>query len=264
VNRQLLEKIYQVAQELPPLVLNSVIHSLGEQVFDSHYPFIDQILNQLSNPMFRRLVGELFTLWQQNQSDWDSRAIASALMASAYSIQTTQQSLAAELVWTGPPTLGIPVRRTDQVLLQLIRDTQQQLIIISFAVYKIPEIAEALLEALERGIQLKIILETTQAEGGKMSFKGTTALGQKILRDAQVFLWPVEKRLHDPQGRYGSLHIKSVISDQKYLFITSANLTEYALTLNMEMGVLLKSPALASQVTDLIYHLIHQEVLVKL
>ena len=49
MNRQLLEKIYQVAQELPPLVLNSVIHSLGEQVFDSHYPFIDQILNQLSN-----------------------------------------------------------------------------------------------------------------------------------------------------------------------------------------------------------------------
>lgn len=264
MNLQLLEKIHQVAQELPPLVLNSVIHSLAEQVFDSYHPFIDQILNQLSNPKFRRLVGELFTLWQQDQSNWDSRAIASALMASAYSIQTDQQSLAAELVWTGPPTLGIPLRRTDQVLLQLIRDTQQQLIIISFAVYKIPEIASALLEALNRGVQVKIIVETAQEEGGKMSFPGTTALGRKIIENAQVFLWPIEKRPHDPQGRYGSLHIKSVIADQKYLFITSANLTEYALTLNMEMGVLLKSPALASQVSELIHQLIHQKVLVEL
>jgi len=32
----------------------------------------------------------------------------------------------------------------------------------------------------------------------------------------------------------------------------------------MEMGVLLKSPALASQVTELIHQLIHQEILVEL
>lgn len=60
----------------------------------------------------------------------------------------------------------------------------------------------------------------------------------------------------------GSLHAKCAIADKKHLFISSANLTEYALTLNMEMGLLVKSEDLARQVKEHIDSLIERGILV--
>lgn len=62
---------------------------------------------------------------------------------------------------------------------------------------------------------------------------------------------------------HNSLHIKCAIADAKHLFIYSANLTEYALTLNMEMGLLVHSQELATQVLEHIECLIHQGTLMK-
>ena len=50
-------------------------------------------------------------------------------------------------------------------------------------------------------------------------------------------------------------------ADSCKLFITSANLTQYAFTLNMEMGVLIQSRQLADQVKRQIEKLIEQGIL---
>ncbi|NJR19247.1 MAG: hypothetical protein HC785_28505 [Calothrix sp. CSU_2_0] len=54
------------------------------------------------------------------------------------------------------------------------------------------------------------------------------------------------------------------MADRKHLFISSANLTEYALTLNMEMGLLVHGEDLAYQAAEHIDRLIQQEFLVSL
>ncbi|HNJ41010.1 MAG TPA: phospholipase D-like domain-containing protein [Acidobacteriota bacterium] len=57
-------------------------------------------------------------------------------------------------------------------------------------------------------------------------------------------------------GSHGSLHAKCAIVDGRRIFISSANLTEFALNLNMEMGVLIESSDLAQQAEKHIKHLI--------
>ncbi len=56
---------------------------------------------------------------------------------------------------------------------------------------------------------------------------------------ARIYVWPLEKRPRSADGRHGSLHAKVAIADGRVMLISSANLTEYAMTLNMELGVLI-------------------------
>ncbi len=53
----------------------------------------------------------------------------------------------------------------------------------------------------------------------------------------------------------------NAIADSHKLFITSANLTKYAFTLNMKMGVLIQNRHLANQVKRQIKDLIEHDIL---
>lgn len=260
----LLAQIRTCAKQLPSPVLEAVIDLLRNSAAKyCNFELKASILKQLPNANFRRLVGELLETWCREAVYLDSTAIAAALSTASYCEGAAQDELSVELVWTGPTSEGMPLRRTEQVLLQMIREAQQEFILVSFAVYKIPEITKALVAAINRGIRVQIIAETPEASEGKISFAASTALGQEIAQKAQLFIWPRHKRLTDSEGRYGSLHVKCAIADAKHLFISSANLTEYALTLNMEMGLLVHSQELATQVLEHIECLIQQGTLVQ-
>jgi len=263
VTTPLVEQIYRVASILPPATFNALLESLTCESLGGDVAQSDRLLNQFPNATFRRIIGDLLTAWQQDGDRWDSRSLALALQTSRQAIASTREALNVELVWTGPELSALPVRRTDRVLLQLIEQTQQELTIVSFAIYKIPEIATALRLALDRGVTLRIIAETPTSGDGKIPFGLAATFGTEILQRAQVFVWPLEKRSKDSSGKSGSLHIKSVICDRRHLFITSANLTEYALSLNLELGVLIHSPTLAHQVIDLLDNLIEHLYLVR-
>lgn len=261
---KLLFAIHSVAQSLPLVTVESITRLLATSSKTSCPEALKAaVLNQLANPNFRRLVTNLLETWQQDAKDLDSHALAAALTSAAYGVATAREALSVELVWTGPESPGIPLRRTDQVLLQLIREAKQELTIISFAVYKVPEIAQALVAAMNRGVSLRILAETPQSGAGKIGFSVSAALGAEVIQRAKVFVWPKQRRPINHEGRYGSLHVKCAIADSKHLFISSANLTEYALTLNMEMGLLVKSEDLAGQVKQHIDHLIQQGILIK-
>jgi len=263
MSNRLLAQINRVVLTLPPLTLAFLIEILFS--FPARDPKLiaNSILKQLSNHKFRHTVEHLLTLWQEEFSDWSAQALGSALMAMAYSQAQNRQSFNVELVWTGPACGEIPVRRTDQVLLQLIQEAQGEITLISFAVYQIPTLVEALNRAIKRGLRVRMIAETPEI-AGKIPFGLASAFTRDIREQMEIYVWLREKRPQDDQGRVGSLHIKGAIADEKDLLITSANLTEYALTLNMEMGLLTHSPDLASQVNQIFHYLINQEILVKI
>jgi phosphatidylserine/phosphatidylglycerophosphate/cardiolipin synthase-like enzyme len=255
----LLAYIRTCAKQLPSSVLETVIGLLTTKQYDEALK--TTVLTQLPNPNFRRVVANLLDAWSMEASDLDGSAMSTALMTAAYCEQAVREELSVELVWTGPNLERTKLRRTQQVLLELIQEAEQELILVSFAVYKIPEIAKALVTAINRGVTLRIIAETPDSGEGKIPFGVTTALGTEIAQLSQLYIWPRHKRPTDAEGRYGSLHIKCVVCDCKHLFISSANLTEYALTLNMEMGVLIHSEDLAYQVVEHIDYLIQQKTL---
>lgn len=261
---RLLAQIHKVAQQIPQSTLETVSTFIAEisQVADSETAW-RPLLQQMPKPIWRQILTDLIAIWYEDSPTLQGESIAIALLSAHHCIKSSQEDLNIEVVWTGPEVSRIPVRRTEQVLLQLIRSSVKELTLVSFAVYKVPTLTEALVTALERGVQVRIIAETS--EGNDFAPFGVRAgLGKEVAVRADIYEWDKAKRMRDKTGRHGSLHMKVAITDRQHLFITSANLTNYALSLNMEMGLLVHSRTLSSQVAEHLDQLIQQEILSKI
>src|SRR4051794_35893458 len=76
------------------------------------------------------------------------------------------------------------------------------------------------------------------------------AFAARVLSRMRLLVWPRERRPTDARGRFGSLHAKFVLADAAMLFLTSANLTEHALRLNLELGALFRGGDLPGQLRE--------------
>jgi phosphatidylserine/phosphatidylglycerophosphate/cardiolipin synthase-like enzyme len=150
-----------------------------------------------------------------------------------------RQKQKIELIWTGPKTHDINLRRTNQALLELIHVAKTKIIIVSFVVYKVRDILSALEKAALRGVEIIIVLESPDDSEGKIAYSAIAALGSSLRIKANVFIWPYAKRPVNTNGMVGLLHAKVGVADNNLLYISSANLTDNAMNLNMEMGVLI-------------------------
>ena len=103
-----------------------------------------------------------------------------------------------------------------------------------------PVISAALVKAARRGVETILILESVEESEGKVTANAIHGLGADIANLAKVYVWPLEKRGVDTAGRHGSLHVKCAVADDSAALISSANLTDYAMNLNMELGLMVK------------------------
>lgn len=168
--------------------------------------------------------------------------LAAMLLAAAHAFRHAESRQRVELVWTGPTTELVPARRTEQALIQVIDAAQQRLFITSYVAYDIESIAKALKSAAERGVRIEFLMELSSAQGGKVSIDPIGNL-KKIVPDALFYVWKDK----DVAFVNGSVHAKVAVADGAYCFITSANLTGYAMDQNMEAGVLISGDPLPEQ-----------------
>jgi cardiolipin synthase len=139
----------------------------------------------------------------------------------------------------------------------VIEQARDRLIVASFAVYDVDEVANALLAAAERGVRVDLVLESVAESGGKTSFEGASQLGAAVLARCQLYTWPLARRplAHD---RAATLHAKFAVADGRCLLTTSANLTGHALERNMELGLLITGGEAPREVVRLVDDLIAQ------
>lgn len=188
--------------------------------------------------------------------------IVLAAIDAALDHQRNKESV--ELTWTGPKTRNVNLRRTDQALVELIDAAQKQILIVSFAVYKAKLILSALERAADRGVEITVVVESPDISEGKVAHDTIANLGKAVNERAKIFIWPYSKRETTPNGKYGSLHAKVAVSDASFLYISSANLTEYAMNLNMEMGLLVSGGDLPGLVEEHFENLISNRILSEL
>lgn len=219
-----------------------------------------RILDALPQPRFAAEVTELLDMWASTPG-LSAEALALALRAAGATADHYRNEKRVDLVWTGPDVHRIPLRRTEQALLQVVRAAQQELLIVSFAVYRADAVIQALIDAFERGVRLRICVEAPDPEGRVMAYDTIQALGADVRQRAEVYIWPREKRPVGANGKPGSLHAKLAVADRSQLFISSANLTAYALSINMELGVLIQGGPLPGRVADQLTALIRAGVL---
>ena len=108
--------------------------------------------------------------------------------------------------------------------------------------------AHALVRAARRGVSICVIMETPDKVKSEDEYSTLKALGQDVAACSTVYYWPADRRSASQGGKLGSLHVKCAVADGRWLLLSSANLTEYAFTINMELGVLISGGRLPGQV----------------
>ncbi|MFM8222682.1 MAG: DISARM system phospholipase D-like protein DrmC, partial [Planctomycetaceae bacterium] len=171
-----------------------------------------------------------------------------ALQTAALSEQAHRDSHSVELVWTGPDTEQTPFRRTEQAILQVLDSARTRITLVSFAVYRIPNIGRALVRAAQRGVRLTVIVETPDKLEGTGEYSTIRSLGQEVAACSTVYFWPKENRPRGENHKVGILHVKCVVADGKWLFLSSVNLTQQAFTINMELGMLVRGGTMPGRV----------------
>jgi phosphatidylserine/phosphatidylglycerophosphate/cardiolipin synthase-like enzyme len=195
---------------------------------------VQECLQGLSPAERRDVLQNLFRRWKGMPAD----SFGIALLTAAIGADARRRQQSIELVWTGPDSKVIPVRQTEQVLLELISDASKSLLVVSYAVYRIHTIREALCEAVNRGVRVRIVLDLmdpAEIDG----YNPLIAVGEGLLSCAEILYWPKDQRVPDAEGKRGTLHVKCLVADSARMFVSSANLTEQAFRLNMELGVLI-------------------------
>ncbi len=209
----------------------------------------------------RELALAFVDLWQREASDLSAYVVAVALHTAATSAQKHHDAQSVELVWTGPDTGGVPFRRTEQAILQVLDSARERLLLVSYAVYAIPNIQGAVVRAAKRGVRITVVVEPPSTADVENEYSTLRALGSDVAACSRVYYWPKEKRKQDRSGKVGILHVKCAVADGTWLFLSSANLTEYAFTINMELGTLIRGGQLPAQVETNFAALITQGVL---
>jgi cardiolipin synthase len=144
------------------------------------------------------------------------------------------------------------VRRTEQVLCDLIRGAERKLTMTSFGIFQVPRLVEELERSLERGIALRIVLGDREWHSDQEIDRQRHQLGRVVTAQASLLQWPPDRRSRDEQGHAGLMHVKAAVADSRVAFLTSANLTEAALERNMELGVLIRGGGMPAAIDRLI------------
>jgi cardiolipin synthase A/B len=167
--------------------------------------------------------------------------LAGMLTAASAAYHRAKGEQEIELVWTGPSSKLIATRKTEQALLQVIDAAESRLFITSFVAYDIASIMKALKRAIDRGVQISMLLEASESHGGGVSIDAIARM-RSALPTAKLLSW-VDKG----EGFVGGkVHAKVAVADENFCFISSANLTGHAMEKNMEAGVLIRGGATPS------------------
>jgi phosphatidylserine/phosphatidylglycerophosphate/cardiolipin synthase-like enzyme len=198
-----------------------------------------RIADSIPHPQYRSLCLGFFQDWRAKAPGVSSAEVAIALRTAACLQRSREADQAVEIVWTGPRSEEVSFRHTEQAILQVLNCAQSRILLVSYAVYSIPNIQEAVVRAARRGVKITVVVETPDKLDVQNEYSTLQALGDDVARCSTVYFWPKENRKADGSGKFGILHVKCVVGDGRWLFLSSANLTKYAFSLNMELGVLI-------------------------
>ncbi|MEO2033881.1 MAG: DISARM system phospholipase D-like protein DrmC [Planctomycetaceae bacterium] len=190
-------------------------------------------------------------------------AVALAVQTALHAYQSSRKSQSVELVWTGPSPPQSHLRRTDQALLEVVAKAESELWVVSFAAYGVQIVMDALRDAVLRNVTVSLVLESSEQSDGRLSGDQIDVLRTELGERARVYIWPKENRKVS-NGRRGTLHAKCAVADSQHLFVSSANLTNSALELNMELGVLVGGEKNASLVQRQLNWLVESNTLRRL
>ncbi|MBK3644277.1 DISARM system phospholipase D-like protein DrmC [Streptomyces sp. MBT33] len=181
---------------------------------------------------------EIIQAWRSEAPGLTGAGLALAL-ATARSLPRPKP---AQVVVSGPLSASVPARLTSGVAKEVIRSASTSLLIASFAAHGAREIVREIGLAVGRGVRVDLLLEeSTQAADAFATLPGGVRVWHRV-------------------GAPGVLHAKLIAADRHTAFLGSANLTDRALSDNIELGVVLRDPRLVAGLVDHFHWLLSPEL----
>jgi phosphatidylserine/phosphatidylglycerophosphate/cardiolipin synthase-like enzyme len=231
----LAEAVRRTATDLPIGQLHKLADTLAKHDTPSAVAR-HAVVNAVPTAVFRHHAAAICDAWAA--SGMSGAGVALAIRASADAVDDVRGEQQVSVVWTGPASYEVPVRATSAVLAALIDEAKKSLIVVSFAAYKVATIVEALRAAADRGVDVRLVLESAVESKGKLTHdakEAFDALGNAV----SFYVWPAELRA-SAGGGHAAMHAKCAVADRRVAFVTSANLTGAAMTDNMELGLVVR------------------------
>jgi cardiolipin synthase len=198
-------------------------------------------------------VTELCALWVET-SALDCEALADALQCAALAVKTVSSYEKVELLYTGPDADSL--RRNLQGLLEVIRGARERLWVVSYVVgVGVDDVLRAMQERSDAGVAVRVLVDHRT---DKFEFSR-----QRLIDEApgcQQFVWPDEHREFKP-GNFANLHAKCAVADGRQAFVSSANLTGWAMGHNLEVGYLVTGGATPRRLETHLDELLNQSQL---
>ncbi|MEU9340460.1 DISARM system phospholipase D-like protein DrmC [Streptomyces sp. NPDC048278] len=227
-----------LANRLPRLLA-----ALCDRLPEDRLTIVEQVLAATANPqdpLLSRFIAdqpaaglapqlsEIMRAWSAEAPLMTGQGIALAL-ATARSFPRPRP---AQVAVSGPMSASTPARLTSGVAVEVIRSARTSLLIASFAAHGARNVVAEIERAVDRGVRVDLLLEeSTQA---------STAFA--ALPD-HVHIW-------HRTGTAGVLHAKLIAADRHTALLGSANLTDRALSDNIELGVVLRDPHVVESLVD--------------
>ena len=249
----IIEGTLKLAEKLPGGVVEQ-----AAQIISAHdaADARSRIADSIPHPHHRSLCLGFFQDWRAKAPAVSPAEVAIALRTAACSQRSRESDQSVEIAWTGPRNEEVTFRHTEQAILQVLNSSQSRILLVSYAVYAIPNIQEAVVRAAKRGVKITVVVETPDKMDVQSEYSTLQALGDEVARCSTVYYWPKENRKADASGKPGILHVKCVVGDGRWLFLSSANLTKYAFSLNLELGVLITGGRSPHQIEEVFETLI--------
>lgn len=228
--QRLIEAIIELVSDSPPVKTEQLAETI-RGLPDSKDTA--SLASWSASPRAASALRKLVAAWRT--VDVAAIELAGMLIAASAAYNRAKDEQEIELVWTGPSSTLIATRKTEQALLQVVNAAESRLFMTSFVVYDIASIVGALKQAIERGVRLSVLLEASDADGGSVTIDAFAKM-RHVLPNAKLYSWTEKSEAFVG----GKVHAKVAVADETFCFVSSANLTSYAMERNMEAGVLIR------------------------
>lgn len=178
--------------------------------------------------------------WSDAAPDVSGPALALVLRTSVASVAAFRRHApATQVVWTGPKVEGSYLRATREVVRELLRGAQAELLVVGYWIAArddgegiIEEVIASLAEAVTRGLVVNVVVDERVRPDGRDNRRILTSAWPVGIELPKILTWRLP-----PGDQHLKLHAKILVADRRDALVTSANLTSYAMDRNMEMGV---------------------------
>ena len=180
---KLIEAIIELVSNSPPDKTGQLAEAIRRV---SGAQSTQSLTNWTANPRAKDALTKLITAWRG--VGIPTAELAAMLMAASAAYHRAKGEQEIELVWTGPSSKLIATRKTEQALLHVIDAAESRLFITSFVAYDVAPIMSALRKAVDRGVEVSMLLESSDKHGGGVSMD---AIGQMraALPTARIYFW---------------------------------------------------------------------------